>query len=167
LAITPERAEQVQFSNPYAGVDVVLYARQDLPIEEAADLSGVSIAVARASTQDIALTGQAPDDAQIQRFDDDATATQALLSGQVQALGAGTLVVQEIDQIAPEGAFETKFALYTQVHGIVMRPDQQELLDWVNQFVADISADGSLNEISQKWLGTDLPELQTPDYLTR
>jgi polar amino acid transport system substrate-binding protein len=48
-----------------------------------------------------------------------------------------------------------------------MRPDQQELLDWVNQFVADISADGSLNEISQKWLGTDLPELQTPDYLTR
>jgi polar amino acid transport system substrate-binding protein len=167
LAITPERAQQVQFSDPYAAVNVVLYARKDLPITEAANLSGITIAVARASTQDIALTRQAPADAQIQRFDDDATATQALLSGQVQALGAGTLVVNEINKIAPADTFETKFSLFTQVHGIVMRPDQPELLAWINQFVADTKADGSLNAISQKWLGADLPEMQAPDYVKR
>lgn len=167
LSITPERAKQVLFSNPYAAVDVVVYGRKDLNAHALSDLGGVTVAVPRASAQDMALTKTAPKDTQIQRFDDDPASTQALLSGQVQAIAAGTTVVMQIEKIAPADTFETKFALYQSVFGIAMRPDQEKLLDWTNEFVAKAIADGSLNTIHKKWFGKDLPAMKTPDFIKR
>ena len=48
--------------------------------------------------------------------------------------------------------------LRQQVQGIALRQDQDELLAWINDFIEPIKANGELNEIHQKWLGTDLPE---------
>src|SRR5256714_6460486 len=56
LAVTPERAKQVQFSRPYSAATIVLYGPKKLTIKAPADLKGVRVAVARASTQDTALT---------------------------------------------------------------------------------------------------------------
>src|SRR5690606_8586760 len=80
LAITPERAKQVRFSDPYAAATIVLYGKKDANIESAQDLKGVRVGVARASTQDIAVTSEAPEGTEIRRFDDDASAMQALMS---------------------------------------------------------------------------------------
>ena len=33
LAVTPERAKQVQFSQPYAAATIVLYGKTDAPIK--------------------------------------------------------------------------------------------------------------------------------------
>lgn len=165
LSMTPERAQQVQFSTPYAAVDVVVYALKDLNLTGPQDLGGVTIAVARASTQDIALTREAPADAVIQRFDDDASATQALLSGQVQAFASGQFVVAEMEKAAPADTYEVKFPLYRQYQGVGMRHGQDELKDWVNEFVTDLIADGTINKISEKWIGADQPELPAPDYI--
>ena len=60
LAITPERAKQVQFSNPYAAATIVLYGDKKANIKAPADLKGKRIGVARASNQDVALTTIAP-----------------------------------------------------------------------------------------------------------
>ena len=65
-------------------------------------LSGHTIGVARASTQDTAVTKVAPADATIQRFDDDASAVQALLAGQVEAIGVSNVVIIQIEQVAPD-----------------------------------------------------------------
>ena len=43
------------------------------------------------------------------------------------------------------------------MHGIAVRPDQDELLAWINEFVETIKANGELNAIHQKWLGSDCP----------
>jgi polar amino acid transport system substrate-binding protein len=165
LTITPERAKQVQFSNPYVAVDVALYGRKDLKAQSLDDLVGVTVAVPRASAQDIALTKNAPKGTLIQRFDDDPSTTQALLSGQVQALAAGTTVITQIEEVAPADTFEVKFSLYQSVFGIAMRPGQDDLLHWTNDFVAKATADGSLNKIHNKWFGKDLPSMETPDYI--
>lgn len=93
LAITPERAKQVQFSHPYSAAQIVVFGGKDAKITKAEDLSGLRIGVARASTQDIAVSKVAPKDANIRRFDDDASAMQALLSGQVDAIGDRKSVV--------------------------------------------------------------------------
>jgi polar amino acid transport system substrate-binding protein len=164
LSITPERAKQVQFSRPYATVDMLVFGQKDLAIKGVADLSGVSIAVPRGSAQDIAVTKQATG-AQIQRFDDDPAASQALLSGQVQTVAATTTVVSQIEKVAPAGAFDTKFALYSAVFGMATRPGQDELKEFTNKFIEEIVADGSLNEINTKWFGKDLKEMKTPDYV--
>lgn len=159
LAITPERARQVSFSTPYAAATIVLYGRSGDAIKSAADLKGKRIGVARASTQDIAVTKAAPEGAEIRRFDDDASAMQALLSGQVDAIGCSVTVAAQIAQRAPANTFETKFNLLQQGMGIALRPGQEELAAAVNDFVARNTANGELDKLYRKWLGTDLPRL--------
>ncbi len=160
LAITPERAKQVQFSNPYAAATIVLYGDKKANIKAPADLKGKRIGVARASTQDVALTAIAPEGTEIRRFDDDASGMQALISGQVDAIGASTTVAAQIAKRVPPNTFEDKFILRQQQMGVAMRPDQAELLKTVNDFVAKNTANGELNKLYQKWLGTDMPVMK-------
>ena len=160
LAITPERAKQVQFSNPYAAATIVLYGDKKANIKAPADLKGKRVGVARASTQDVALTAIAHEGTEIRRFDDDASGMQALISGQVDAIGASTTVAAQIAKRVPANTFEDKFILRQQQMGVAMRPDQAELLKTVNDFVAKNTANGELNKLYQKWLGTDMPVMK-------
>jgi polar amino acid transport system substrate-binding protein len=161
LAVTPERAKQVAFSDPYAGIRIVVYGKKNSAVKAPADLKNVSVGVARASTQDVSLTAIAPEGTQIRRFDDDASAVQALLSGQVDVIGAATPVVGEIEKVAP-GQFDTKLTLREQVHGIALRPGQDELLKTVNEFIGEQQRSGALAATYKKWVGADLPELKKP-----
>jgi len=158
LAITPERAKQVQFSQPYAAATVVLYGKTGTSIKSATDLKGLRVGVARASTQDVAITKAAPEGTEIRRFDDDASAMQALISGQVDAIGCSVTVAAQIAKRVPANTFENKFTLLQQAMGMAMRPGQDDLVKNVNEFIAKNSANGELNKLYQKWLQSDLPK---------
>ncbi|MGJ7603083.1 transporter substrate-binding domain-containing protein [Variovorax sp. LT1R20] len=160
LAVTPERAKQVQFSQPYAAATIVLYGATKTPIKAATDLKGLRVGVARASTQDVAVTKAAPEGTEIRRFDDDASAMQALISGQVDAIGCSVTVAAQIAKRVPAGTYENKFTLVQQSMGIAMRPGQEELTKAVNEFVQKNTANGELNKLYQKWLQADLPKMQ-------
>lgn len=157
LGITPERAEQVDFSEPYAGIEIFVFGDANIEVTGPDDLAGQNIAVARASTQDTSITEIAPPDANIQRFDDDASAVQALLSGQAPLMGASNVVIAQINQMAPS-RFDTKFSLRQQSQGIAVRPGSTELLDYINDFLARVKEDGSLNALHEEWVGGPLPE---------
>jgi polar amino acid transport system substrate-binding protein len=156
LGITEERAKSVDFSQPYAGISIGVFGAKDTAVSKPEDLSGKTIGVARASTQDTAVTKVAPKDAKIQRFDDDASAVQALLSGQVELIGVSNVVAAQIDKAAP-GRFDQKLQLSQQVQGIAVRKGSSEMLAFVNQFIEKVKADGELNAIHEKWLGAPLP----------
>ena len=160
LAITPERAKQVQFSQPYAAATIVLYGATKTPIKATGDLKGLRVGVARASTQDVAVTKAAPEGTEIRRFDDDASAMQALISGQVDAIGCSVTVAAQIAKRVPAGTYENKFTLVQQSMGIAMRPGQDDLHKAVNEFVAKNTANGELNKLYQQWLQADLPKMQ-------
>jgi polar amino acid transport system substrate-binding protein len=158
LAITPARAKQVQFSKPYSAATIVLFGPKKTSIKAPADLKGVRVAVARASTQDVALTAIAPEGTEIRRFDDDASAMQALLSGQVDAIGCSTTVAAQIAMRVPD-TYENKLVLKQQLMAVALRPDQDALLKTVNDLIARHVADGELNKLYNKWLGADLPAM--------
>jgi polar amino acid transport system substrate-binding protein len=157
LGITEERAKSVDFSKPYAGISIGVFGASDTEVSKPEDLSGKTIGVARASTQDTAVTKIAPQDAKIQRFDDDASAVQALLSGQVELIGVSNVVATQIETAAP-GRFDQKLELSQQVQGIAVRKGSTELLEAVNAFVDKVKADGELTAIHEKWLGSPLPD---------
>ncbi|MDW9790542.1 transporter substrate-binding domain-containing protein [Sinorhizobium meliloti] len=160
LGITEERAKNVDFSQPYAGISIGVFGAADLAVTKPEDLAGKTIGVARASTQDTATTKIAPQDANIQRFDDDASAVQALLSGQVELIGVSNVVAAQIEAAAP-GRFNQKLQLSQQVQGIAVRKGSSEMLKFVNGFLDKVKADGQLNAIHEKWLGSPLPEFVT------
>ena len=159
LAITPDRAKQVQFSHPYSAAQIVVFGGKETKIAKAEDLSGLRIGVARASTQDIAVSKIAPKDANIRRFDDDASAMQALLSGQVDAIGCSTTVAGQIAQRAPD-RFENKFVLLQQEMAVAMRPGEAKTLETVNGLVDKNIKNGEFSKLFEKWLGAPLPELK-------
>jgi polar amino acid transport system substrate-binding protein len=72
------------------------------------------------------------------------------------------VVARELEKMAP-GQYEMKFVLRRQPNAVALRKDQDELLAWVNKFIETIKANGELNAIHQKWLGSDLPELPKVD----
>ena len=158
LGITPERAKSVDFSEPYAAITIGVYGKKDVKVTKAEDLAGKTIAVARASTQDTAVTKVAPKGATIRRFDSDAAALQALISGQVPLIGCSNVCYVTIQKLAP-GKYNKKFELSSQVQGIAVKPGEQKLLARVNQFIEKIKGDGELDKINQKWLGEPMPAI--------
>ncbi len=159
FGITPERALQVEFSIPYSSIDIEILAPHALKITDAADLKGLKVGVARASTQDTAISAMAPPGTHIMRFDDDSTTAQAILSGQIDAIGVNNITAKQIMDMKPEAHFEVKMVLRHQPNGITLRRGQTALLQWVNTFIYYIKNNGELDGICRKWLGTPLPEL--------
>ncbi|WP_432256445.1 transporter substrate-binding domain-containing protein [Limimaricola sp. AA108-03] len=157
LGITEERAQKVDFSTPYAGIAIAVYGAAEAEVDAPEDLAARSVAVARASTQDSGVTGVAPEGTDIRRFDDDASAVQALLSGQVETIGLSNVVFLQVDKVAA-GRFDKKFDLSSQVQGIAVAPGSDALLERIDAFVKTAANDGTLDEIHEKWLGEPLPD---------
>jgi polar amino acid transport system substrate-binding protein len=119
----------------------------------------VSIGVARASTQDTAITKIAPQGTDIKRFDDDATALQALISGQVQALGASNTILAQLNKDYAKMEIEPKITLKAQANGMAFRKSDTALHDYANKFIDEIVENGELSKINERWFGTKLEKL--------
>lgn len=159
FGITAERAKQVLFSNPYSALTIYVLAPKELSIKGPEDLKGISIAVARASTQDTAISAIAPAGTQILRFDDDATALQALISGQAKALGASNTILAQLNKDYANLHMEPKITLKEQANGMAFRKADTALRDWANGFIAEIVGNGELSKINQRWFGIPLTKL--------
>lgn len=157
LGITPERAKQIAFSIPYSAMDNVVWSARARTIEQMADLRGLTIGVARGSTQDLLFTGALGSSARIMRFDDSSSTYQALLSGQVDAIGEGRAIAVGIFRNAP--AIGPKFLLARQPNGIAMRTGQANLLQWVNTFIYYVRNNGELDALYRKYFDERFPEL--------
>ncbi len=156
MAMTPERAKSIQYSIPYASNQLSVVAAKDTKVTEPADLAGLSVGVPRSSTQDKALTDIAPGDAEILRFDDDAATIQALLSGQVQAVGANQFYLQRIDTAKP-GVYENKIPLTALYNGVGTRLGEKDWNEALNAFLADFIKTPEYAAIYQKWMNLDPP----------
>jgi len=158
MGMYPDRAKVVQFSKPYSGLKIILLASKKHKIEKIEDARNLRIGVPKAAAQDTAITRLLGDIPNIRRFDDDSSTIQALVSGQVDAIGGNTTYKINLDRAAPGNDFEQKIVLNEQWQGITSRPGDREMNAWLNQFIDKIKADGRLEAISQKHLGMPLPD---------
>jgi polar amino acid transport system substrate-binding protein len=161
FGITPERAKQVLFSIPYSAIENSVFAKKDSGISKIEDLKGKRVGVPRGAVQDVLLTNALGTTARIQRFDDDASTYQALISGQVDAIAETGFTGRELYGKSPELGIEERFILLRQPNGITMRKDQFNLHRWMNTFVYYTKNNGELAAIWTKWFKTDYPVLPT------
>jgi polar amino acid transport system substrate-binding protein len=161
FSITPQRALQVAFSIPYAGQSSVVLAPKSLKIKGPQDLVGLKVGVTRGTGEDGLLTEQAKKypGINILRFDDYASISQAMLSGQIDAMGGGDYGDIYLKKSVKGEDFELKYILKSFFFGIGVRKDSPELLQWLNTFIYSLKNDGTLNELSLKNRGAPLPEL--------
>jgi polar amino acid transport system substrate-binding protein len=152
FGITPERAQQIWFSMPYATEAATLVAPASRAVKSVDDLAGLRVGVPRGAMQDLILTPQAAaKKINLMRFDDEATALQALISGQIDVVGTGLLVNRTLNRNDPGKNYEVKIVLRPLHFGIGIRRGQIDLLQWLNTFVYTIKNNGELDAISKKW----------------
>lgn len=158
LSVTPERAQVIDFSKPYAGLQSVIAAPAASPIKDWADLKGQAITVTRGTTQDTELTKMAGEHGfTVTRYDDDATMVTAAVSGQAKMIATSATLVKQVHDKNQKLAFEPKITIRVLNLAIGVRKNEPELLAKLNEWVTANLQNGKLNEIYQKYHGTPIP----------
>ncbi len=152
-----ERDAVIDFSDAYAPFYNGVFAPEDVAISAAGDLSGKVVGVTRGSIEDLELSEIAPKDATLKRYEDNNGTISAFLSGQVEAIATGNVVAAAIIERNPPKRPELKFLVKNSPCYIGFNEGEPALMAQLNAIITEAKADGSLNAISQQWLGLDLP----------
>jgi polar amino acid transport system substrate-binding protein len=152
IGYSDERAEVVAFTKPYAPYYIAVMGPKEIDVKSPADLSGKSIAVNRGTLEDTEVTKVAPADADIQRFSDYAGVISAFLSGQSQLMVVGNDVGATILAKNPKIEPVEKFLLLTSPSDMAVKKGESALLAKVDDILAGMKKDGSLNDMAVKWL---------------
>jgi polar amino acid transport system substrate-binding protein len=153
---SPEREKVIDFTEAYAPYYIAVLGPHALPVSSAADLAGKSVAVNRGTLEDTELTKAAPPSTDVKRFDSYSGVIAAFLSGQVQAIAVGNDVGASVLSRHPAIEPEQKFQLLSSPDHISLNKGEPALKQAVNDTIAKMKADGSLDKISQQWLGKPL-----------
>ena len=156
---TPQRAKQIAFTSPYSGLTIGVYGPPDVDIgsAEALEQSDYSVAVGRGTTMDLTLEEVAPE-ADVVRYEDEATTHQAVMTGQNDLWAAVNVQVVESNKRNPNNKMELKFQMRLAPASIGLRQGDPVWRQWLNTFVYFNKVNGNLQKLHQKWLNEDLKE---------
>ncbi|MBE6915337.1 MAG: transporter substrate-binding domain-containing protein [Ruminococcaceae bacterium] len=150
MTVTDERKESVNFSDSYAtGIQSVIIA-EDSAIASIDDLAGKIIGVQTGTTGDIYCSDDYGEEA-IKRYDNGALAVQALINGQVDCVVIDNQPALAFVE-ANEGLkiLDTEYAI--EDYAIAIGKDDPELLEKINVALAELKADGKIDEIVSKYI---------------
>jgi polar amino acid transport system substrate-binding protein len=158
LGMTPERAQTIDFSNPYAPFFFGVYsAKNEAPIKSPAELAGKEIGAARGALEEIMVSQVAPKSATVQRYEDNATTVSAFESGQVDYIAMGNPIVAALVKRGGPRIPHLILTLKESPCRIGMAKGANALRQKVNDIWAGGMKDGTFDRLSVEWFGTKLP----------
>ncbi len=157
MAITAERAERVNFSDPYyysGGMIFVPAGNDDITSVE--DLEGKRIGVVAQSTYDTAAQKYTDD---IKYYNSDVVALNDLtVKGRLDAVITADVVGFEAISSGLE-IKEVGKPLWIEQPAVAVRKDDKKLLEGINEAIQEMVEDGTYEEISNKWFERNLLEV--------
>ncbi|KPQ25832.1 MAG: glutamine transport system substrate-binding protein [Halomonas sp. HL-48] len=153
ITITEERAEIVDFSDPYYDSGLQIIVRADSDVEDIDDLEGMTIATKTGSTSYDYLEDKFGDDADITPYPGTSDMYMALLGRNVDAVFYDAPNVAYFSQTRGEDRTKVVGPLYEgQQYGIVFNKGS-EWVEPTNEALAEMREDGTYDEIYEKWFG--------------
>ena len=163
MTITPERAEQIDFSYVYFLTGQKFLAQKGM-FKSLKDVGGKKIGTAKGSTAEKTLATIIPA-AMIVSFDDYPKAINALRQSKIQAVTtdeailAGQLSLLEKNP-ATRGKYEIpELRVSTVLYGLGIRKNDKDFLKFVNQTLLEMEQNGEANKIFNRWFG---PQSECP-----
>ncbi|MFZ1382232.1 MAG: transporter substrate-binding domain-containing protein [Scrofimicrobium sp.] len=157
MTITEERKQSVDFSDPYARAQLAILANADSGIESIDDLNqaGKTVAVKTGSTGDVFATKNLPN-AEIVRLADESAAVTEVTQGKADGFLYDQLTIYRNQQRNPD----TTKAVFVpfqdpEYWGIAVAKGNEELLNQLNEFIAQYSKDGGFDAITEKHLAAE------------
>lgn len=157
VAITAQRMQTMDFSDPYFDARQLIAVRQGSKVASFADLRKLKVGVQSGSTGEEAvsrLLGKTS--AAIRRFESTPLALDELKAGGVDAVVADSGAVIHYVASNPGGRFNTVTdgEFVPEQYGIALKKGNAELLARLNPGLAAIRADGSYDAIYARYFGT-------------
>jgi phosphate/phosphite/phosphonate ABC transporter binding protein len=161
ITITEERAQQVDFSDGYVSIDQRLLVRADEDrfetIEELAADPDLQLATQVGTTNFQTATQYMPEE-EILTFDQFPLAVQAVLSGDADAV-----IIDEVAGLGYLGENQNQLkligpSLSSDELGFIF-PQGSELVEPFNLVIAQMRADGTLEQLNSKWFSRSTDEI--------
>lgn len=161
FSITDERKKTIDFSKPYAVIQSAVATTGGLKISSLKELDGKTVSVTRGSTNDQLITQAIKDEGlsvNVMRYDDNATATNAVISGQQDIYIVAPSLLKPVNDANPNRQIEPQLVLKTFPLGIGLKKNQPELKAWLDQWVDTNLGNGKLGKIYETHHGVPLPK---------
>ncbi|MUN63176.1 transporter substrate-binding domain-containing protein [Kocuria sediminis] len=150
MTINEERESVMDFSEPYLDDNLALLVAPDADIDSVADVAGKRVGVQQATTGE---TQAQENNAEVVQYEDSALMIQGLNTGDVEA------VIGNISVMGPAITDNPDLRLVEEIEtgeqlGLAVKTGNTALLEQVNESLATMREDGTLEELEGKWLGT-------------
>lgn len=153
FTVTEERKNEIDFTEAYMDSNQGIVVAAGAPYTSAEDLAGKTIAAQSGTTGYDWAVENIPD-ANVVAYDEMTAVFSALQSGQADAIAADLPVVQYYVKTAyPDMQIIEEIPTGEQ-YAIVVSKDNPALTAALNQALANIKANGSYDELIQKWFGS-------------
>ncbi|XUW99610.1 MAG: basic amino acid ABC transporter substrate-binding protein [Dehalogenimonas sp.] len=151
ITITPERAQQMLFSDPYFTAGQMITVKlNNTTITGQASLAGKKIGAQLGTTGEV-LAKDIPN-ATVRSYDEIGLAFQDLLNGQIDAVICDTPIANNYVQKNATALKTVGSALSTEDYGIAVAKGKTDLLNKINQGLAQVKAAGTIDQLVTKWL---------------
>ena len=161
MTITEERAQKVDFSDPYFNADQSLTVRRDSPIKSVSDVGDATVGMQLGTTGALKaeeLKEQGKITGEIRTFDTIPEAFAALENGQVDAV-INDFPVSAYEAETGDGSLEVVQTIPTgEQYGIAF-PKDSELVEPVNEALQEIKEDGTYAKLYEEWFGQKPQEI--------
>jgi polar amino acid transport system substrate-binding protein len=153
--ILPERERVVDFTDPHYEAQQALLVPEDSDIASVDDLDG-AIVGAQDGTTGEAYANDETGASEVRGFPQGPDAITAVVTGQVDA----TIIDQPVavDAVEKQGGLEVAEEIQTnELYGFPVAPDNDGLREAVNQALAELKEDGTVDELYEKYFSTTPP----------
>ena len=156
MTIDAKRLESVDFSNPYwmTAQSVLIAKDQAASLTKAENLSGMTIGVQLGSTGEVAAKEIAG--AEVRSYDLFEAAVMDLAAGRVDAVVGDYAVVK--NYAAKQSTLAVAFELTKEENAVALRKGDKELGEAVNQALAKLDENGTIDQLIEKYEVAPPPE---------
>ena len=152
ITITDERAEEVNFSDPYMDSNQALVVMSDSGITDVKQLEGKKIAAQSGTTGSDWARENIPG-AEVVDYQEATACFSALQAGKADAVSMDLPVSAYMITTGYPDATILQETPTGEQFGIIVNKDNEDLLKALNEALKEAKADGTYDKISQKWFG--------------
>ena len=150
MTITEERESVMDFSQPYVEDNLGLLVSPDADISSVEEIEGKRVGAQQATTGEAFARDNGAD---VVQYEDSALMIQGLSTGDVDAVVANISVAGPAIDDNPELEVVEEIETGEEL-GLAVKTGNTALLEKVNESLAAMEEDGTLEELKQKWLGS-------------
>lgn len=158
VTITEERDQVVDFTIPYFEVDQAIAVRvedEDLTLEDFTDSGSALVLGAQTGTTNAATAEQLVGRDRVRLYDDFNAAIQGLINGDVDGVAIDDVTADAfVQQYAGELSVSIRDVESGDKLGFAV-PEGDELVEALNAGIEELQADGTLDELIEKWFASD------------